>query len=100
MSSPSFDIVVFGATGFTGRLITRYLAAHPQFTQGLFTVAIAARSQSKLQALAQELGLPPSISTLQVDVTDYKSVEAAVQKTRVVINTIGPYWLLGTPVVK
>ncbi|KAG6832098.1 hypothetical protein H0H87_002926 [Tephrocybe sp. NHM501043] len=100
MSGPCFDIVVFGATGFTGRLISRYLAAHPQFTQGLFTFAIAARSQSKLHALVQELRLPSSVSTVQVDVTDYTSVEAAVQKARVIINTVGPFWRWGTPVVK
>ncbi|KAG5731966.1 NAD-dependent deacetylase sirtuin-5, partial [Termitomyces sp. T112] len=100
MSTTSSDIVVFGATGFTGRLITRYLVSHPQFTQGSFSFAIAARSQSKLHALVQELKLPSSINIVQVDVTDFKSVEAAVQRARVVINTIGPYWRWGTPVVK
>ncbi|KAG6827628.1 hypothetical protein H0H92_011031 [Tricholoma furcatifolium] len=100
MSSPSSDIVVFGATGFTGRLITRYLAQHPQFKQGLFSFAVAARSQSKLHSLVQELSLPPSITTVQVDVTDYRAVEAAVKNTRVVINTVGPFWRWGTPVVK
>ncbi|KAG6899461.1 hypothetical protein C0993_010140 [Termitomyces sp. T159_Od127] len=96
----AFDIVVFGATGFTGRLITRYLASHPQFNQGLFSFAIAARSQSKLHALVQEFKIPSSIDTIQVDVTDYRSVEVAVRSARVVINTVGPYWRWGTPVVK
>ncbi|KAF5375563.1 hypothetical protein D9615_009173 [Tricholomella constricta] len=100
MSSVKTDIVVFGATGFTGRLITRYLSTHPQFTQHLFSFAIAARSQSKLHTLVQELDLPPNINTLQLDVTDHKSVEAAVKSARVVINTVGPYWTWGTPVVK
>ncbi|KAG5653801.1 hypothetical protein H0H81_010471 [Sphagnurus paluster] len=100
MSRTKYDVVVFGATGFTGRLVTRYLAAHPQFTQGLFSFAIAARSQSKLHNLVQELSLPPTITTLQLDVTDYQSVQAAVKSARVVINTVGPYWSWGTPVVK
>ncbi|KAG6873133.1 hypothetical protein C0995_002507 [Termitomyces sp. Mi166 len=100
MSTTNFDIVVFGATGFTGRLITRYLASHPQFTQGLFSFAIAARSQSKLHTLVQDLKLPSRINTIQVDVTDFKSVEAVVRRARVVINTVGPYWRWGTPVVK
>ncbi|KAG5644513.1 hypothetical protein DXG03_008255 [Asterophora parasitica] len=100
MSSAKTDVVVFGATGFTGRLTTRYLSKHPQFQKGLFSIAIAARSQSKLHSLIQELELPPSIGTLQLDVTDYQSVEAAVKSARVVINTVGPYWTWGTPVVK
>ncbi|GLB37942.1 putative saccharopine dehydrogenase NADP binding domain [Lyophyllum shimeji] len=100
MSSPKSDIVVLGATGFTGRLTTRYLVAHPQFTEGLFSFSIAARSQSKLHNLVQELGLPASVNTLQFDVDDYSSVEAAVKSARVVINTVGPYWRWGTPVVK
>ncbi|KAG6878860.1 hypothetical protein C0992_007065 [Termitomyces sp. T32_za158] len=77
----AFDIVVFGATG-------------------LFSFAIAARSQSKLHTLVQEFKIPSSIDTIQVDVTDFKSVEAAVRSARVVINTVGPYWRWGTPVVK
>ncbi|KAF8058737.1 Saccharopine dehydrogenase-domain-containing protein [Lyophyllum atratum] len=100
MSSAQTDIIVLGATGFTGRLITRYLAAHPQFTQGLFSFSIAARSQSKLHTLVQELSLPPTVNTVQFDVTDENSVEAAVRSARVVINTVGPYWTWGTPVVK
>jgi len=94
------DIVVLGATGFTGRLITRYLAAHPQFKQGLFSFSIAARSQSKLHTLVQELSLSPSINTIQIDVTDDIEVEKVVKGARVVINTVGPYWVWGSPVVR
>jgi short subunit dehydrogenase-like uncharacterized protein len=94
------DIIVLGATGFTGRLITRYLAAHPQFKQGLFSFAIAARSQSKLHTLVQQLSLPPTIHTIRVDVTDYVDLEKVVRSTKIVINAIGPYWRWGSPVVR
>ncbi|KDR76288.1 hypothetical protein GALMADRAFT_473621 [Galerina marginata CBS 339.88] len=92
------DILVLGATGFTGRLITRYLSAHPQRPK--FTLAIGARSPSKLQKLVQDLSLPSSVKLVQVDVTREEEVEVAVRGARVVINTVGPYWLWGTPVVR
>jgi len=92
------DILVLGATGYTGRLITRYLAAHPQRAQ--FSLAIGARSTQKLGKLVEDLNLPSSVQLVQVDVTREYEVEAAVRGTRVVINTVGPYWLWGTAVVR
>jgi short subunit dehydrogenase-like uncharacterized protein len=100
MSNYQTDIIVLGATGFTGRLTTRYLAAHPQFKQGLFSFTIAGRSQSKLHTLVQQLSLPPTIHTIQVDVTNETDVEKAVTSAKVVINTVGPYWLWGSLVVR
>jgi len=92
------DILVLGATGFTGVLITRYLAAHPQRSH--FTLAIGARSTQKLGKLVEELNLPSSVKLVHVDVTRAHEVETAVRGSRVVINTVGPYWLWGTPVVR
>ena len=94
------DLLVLGATGYTGRLIVRYLASHPQFLAGRFSFSLAGRSQSKLQTLAQELSLPPKINTIQLDVTDYDAVESVVKTATVIINTVGPYWTWGTPVVR
>lgn len=96
-TTKSSDVLLLGATGFTGTLITRYLCAHPQ--RHLFTFAIGARSQSKLDALVQKLDVPSSVQLVQVDVTDKHQVEEAVKSTRVIINTVGPYWKWGTPVV-
>lgn len=97
--SDKSDILVLGATGFTGNLITRYLSAHPQRRQ--FSLALGARSPQKLKALVNKLNLSESsVKLLQVDVTDEGDVERAVRSARVVINTVGPYWLWGTPVVR
>jgi len=100
MSSTQTDIILLGATGFTGQYITRYLAAHPQFKQGLFSFSIAARSQSKLHTLVQQLSLPPTINTIQVDITDEANLEKLVRGTTVIINAVGPYWSWGSPVVR
>ena len=85
--------------GFTGRLVTRYLSMHPQ--RASFTFAIAARSESKLDALALSLSLDPSrVPAIRVDVTQADQLEAAVRMVKIVIDTVGPYWKHGTPVVK
>ncbi|KAF9562971.1 hypothetical protein CPC08DRAFT_662407 [Agrocybe pediades] len=96
--SDKTDILVLGATGFTGGLITRYLSSHPQREH--FTLAVGARSPQKLQKLIQEHSLPSSVKIVKVDVTKDDEIEAAVRGTRVVINTVGPYWTWGTPVVR
>jgi len=92
------DILVLGATGFTGQLVTRYLNEHPDRTS--FTFALAARSKSKLNALVENLQLNAQIPMMVVDVTKEDQVEDAVKTARVIINTVGPYWTWGTPVVR
>ncbi|KAF8808044.1 saccharopine dehydrogenase [Phlegmacium glaucopus] len=97
--SDKSDILILGATGFTGKLITGYLSTHPQRSQ--FSLALGARSPQKLKALVEKLNLSQSsVKLVQVDVTNEAEVERAVRSTRVVINTVGPYWLWGTPVVR
>lgn len=83
--------------GFTGKLITRTLHAHRE--RGSFTFAIAGRSKAKLVELAASLELPASVQIFTVDVTNVDEVDEVVQKTKVVINTVGPYFKWSKPVV-
>ncbi|KZT05453.1 uncharacterized protein LAESUDRAFT_727099 [Laetiporus sulphureus 93-53] len=92
------DVLVLGATGFTGRLITRYLVNHPD--RSSFTVGIAARSKYKLEELKCTLGLDDSVKTYHVDVMQRSQVEEAVKGAKVVISAVGPYWKLGSEVVR
>ncbi|KAF8515322.1 Saccharopine dehydrogenase-domain-containing protein [Hysterangium stoloniferum] len=92
------DILVLGATGFTGQLVTKYLNEHRDRTS--FTFALAARSKSKLSALAESLQLNAQIPMLVVDVTKEDQVDDAVKTARIIINTVGPYCTWGTPVVR
>ncbi|OJA20837.1 hypothetical protein AZE42_02498 [Rhizopogon vesiculosus] len=93
------DILILGATGYTGRLIAQYLAAHPQ--RSSFTFGLAARSQSRLENVVRGLNLPEGdIPTFIVDITKPSDVDAVVQHAKVVINTVGPYWRWGTSVVR
>lgn len=83
--------------GYTGRLITTYLHEHPE--RSSFTLGIAARSKAKLNDLKKSLKLDDSVETFYVDVTKPDSVEEVVKQAKVVINTIGPFWYWGEPVV-
>jgi len=84
------DLVVFGATGFTGRRAVRHLAAHAPV--GL-RWAVAGRDRPSLDRLGA--GVP----VLVADTTDPTSVAAVVARTRVVLNMAGPFRRLGDPVV-
>lgn len=84
--------------GFTGKLITEYLAAHRD--SEAFTLALGARSKSRLDALVSSLGLGSAVQLHVVDVTRPEQVDAAVAGATVVINTAGPFYLWGTPVVQ
>lgn len=98
MSTEKVDLLVLGATGFTGVLIVRYLAAHPQRQH--FSLAIGGRNLKKLQEVVRKLKLASDVKLVEVDVTKDDEVEQVVKGARVVINAIGPYWLYGTPTVR
>jgi len=97
MAERSYDVVVFGATGFTGALTAEYLARHvPQGARW----ALAGRSQAKLEEVRRRLG--PSFADLPLvrgDVSDSESLRSMAQAARVVISTVGPYIRYGEPVV-
>ncbi len=97
---PGFDVVVFGATSFVGKLLCRYLVGRYGAAGGLKWAA-AARSRAKLEALRAELG--PTASALELivaDAADEVALRAMCARTRVVISTVGPYALYGEPLVK
>ena len=87
--------------GFTGKYVAEYLHSHPQRSgPNPFTFAIAGRSKKKLEDVKKELKLSHQVGLLVVDVGDYASVEAAVTQTRVVVNTVGPFWKHADNVVR
>ncbi|KAI9067472.1 hypothetical protein FKP32DRAFT_1588577 [Trametes sanguinea] len=92
------DILVVGATGFTGRLITRYLYNHPQ--RSSFSLGVGVRSKAKGEELERSLGLDESVQLIQLDVSSYETIEPAVKDAKVVINAVGPFWKYGANVVR
>ncbi|MBV9002863.1 MAG: saccharopine dehydrogenase NADP-binding domain-containing protein [Solirubrobacterales bacterium] len=97
MADRRFDIVVFGATGFTGALTAEYLAGHvPAGARW----ALAGRSQSKLADVRGRLGSDfADLPLLPADVSDPGSLREVAEASRVVITTVGPYIRYGEPVV-
>ncbi|UFN46521.1 saccharopine dehydrogenase family protein [Nocardioides okcheonensis] len=89
-----FDVVVFGATGFTGGLTADYLAAHAP--EGL-RWAIAGRNADKLAAVRERLGV--DVEVLVADSTDDAALADVARRARVVVTTVGPYLQHGAPLV-
>ncbi len=94
MSSSKFDIVVYGATGFTGQLVAEYLAAHYK-GDGNLKWAMAGRSKDKLAAVRDAIGVPKETSLIVADAGDPASLNAMVAQAKSVITTVGPYLLYG-----
>jgi short subunit dehydrogenase-like uncharacterized protein len=98
--SRRYDLVLFGATGFTGGLTADYLAAHapPQMRW-----ALVGRNRSKLDAVASRLAATapqtavPEI--LEADAGDRAAMREVAEASRVVVTTVGPYALYGEPLV-
>jgi len=91
----TYDIVLFGATGFVGELTAEYLAAHaPEGAR----IAIAGRDKERLEALGRRLPRA-DVGVLVADASDASSVRALAEATRVVITTVGPYLQYGEPLV-
>jgi short subunit dehydrogenase-like uncharacterized protein len=95
-----YDLVLFGATGFTGRLTAEYLAAH---APAEMRWALAGRNRSKLDAVAARLAAAepeaPKPDVLVADAVDSAALREIAEKTSVVITTVGPYALYGGPLV-
>ncbi|OIJ66371.1 saccharopine dehydrogenase family protein [Streptomyces mangrovisoli] len=92
-----YDIVLFGATGFVGRLTAEYLAEHAPDD---LRWAIAGRSEAKLERLRE--GLPgggKDVGLLRADVSDAASLRALAEQARVVATTVGPYVTYGEELV-
>lgn len=89
-----FDLVVYGATGFTGRLVAEYLANRG----GTDRIALAGRSPGKLAEVAADLEVDwPMIIA---DADDPAALRAMAESTRAVVTTVGPYMKYGMPLVE
>src|SRR5271170_317781 len=97
-SSPRFDIVVYGATGFTGQLVAEYLAAHYKGDTQL-RWAMAGRSMDKLKSVRDAVGAPVDTPLIAADASDPASLQAMASQTRSVLSTVGPYQLYGSELV-
>jgi short subunit dehydrogenase-like uncharacterized protein len=94
-----FDVVLFGATGFTGGLTAEYLARN---APGGCRLALAGRNRDKLERLRSRLvqaGAPDDLALLHADVNEPSSLREVAEAARVVVTTVGPYINYGEPLV-
>jgi short subunit dehydrogenase-like uncharacterized protein len=94
MKNRQYDVVLFGATGFTGALTAEYFAKH---APAKLRWALAGRNQSKLEAVRSKLGI--DVELLHADVEDPESLRAVAESSRIVVTTVGPYIRYGEPLV-
>ena len=91
-----FDVIVYGATGFTGRLVAEYLVqAYP----GRGRWAMAGRSADKLAEVRNLIGAPADTPLVVADADDAASLTHMAERAAVVLTTVGPYQLYGAALV-
>lgn len=95
MADREFEIIVYGATGFTGRLVAEYLAANYADVKW----AMAGRSLTKLEEVRDEIGAPASTPLLTANADDPAALKAMTAGAQVIITTVGPYQLYGEPLL-
>lgn len=98
MSEKQFDIVVYGATGFTGRLVAEYLSGKYGNGKDL-KWAMAGRSHDKLESVREQMGLPSDTPLIVANSDDEASMQAMVDSTKLVLTTVGPYQIYGSQLV-
>ena len=92
-STKTFDLIIMGATGFTGRLVAEHIEAHG----GSINWAIAGRNKEKLEAIQTEFA--PSAKIIVADSLSDDAMSALAAQTKVVASTAGPFAQLGSPLV-
>ena len=90
MINKNFDVVVYGATGFTGKLVVEYMQKM-YGNDAEISWAIAGRSSEKLTSVSEELRVGSDVPHLIVDSNDSDSITKMVQQTKCVLTTVGPY---------
>ncbi len=93
-SSREFDVVIFGATGFTGKLVAEYFQAQYADNESV-RWAIAGRNADKLASIKQELSISDSVASIVVDSDDEEALSNLTKRTSVVLTTVGPYQIYG-----
>ena len=94
----NFDFVIYGATGFTGKLVVEY--ALKKYSDDEISWAIAGRNLNKLNDLKDKLNLPDKVGIFEVDSEDQSSIDVLVENTKCVLTTVGPYQLYGDKIIR
>ena len=94
-----FDVIVYGATGYTGRLVAEFISQQ-YGSDAALNWAMAGRSAEKLAEVAKLIEAPMELPFVIADADDPESLAALASRTKVVISTVGPYQLYGEPLLE
>jgi len=92
------DIIVYGATGYTGRLVAEHMLK-TYGAAGDVTWSMAGRSAAKLAEVRGLIGAPESVPLVVADAADAASLSAMARSAKAIITTVGPYQLYGSGLV-
>lgn len=96
MSEREIDVVVYGASGFTGRLVAEYLGQTYGLTESW---AMAGRNAEKLATVRNEVGAPADVRLVTADADNKDSLRDMVKSAKCIATTVGPYQLYGSDLV-
>ena len=94
-----FDFIIFGASGFTGKLVVEY-ALEKYADDKSVSWAIAGRNKTKLHQLKDEMNIPDDVGIFIVESYDQNSIEEMLAQTKCVLTTVGPYQLYGEKLIR
>ena len=98
-SDREFDIIIYGATGYTGRLVAEYVNNHYAGRDDAPKWAMAGRNKAKLEDVRTLIGAAEDTPLVVADADSRADLEAMCERTRVVLTTVGPYQLYGDELV-
>lgn len=98
MREREFDIIVYGASGYTGRLVAEYLQS--EYGSSDLKWAMAGRNASKLETVRAEMGISDTVDIVTANADAPDTLDALAKRTKAIITTVGPYQLYGEPLVK
>ena len=99
MSEREFDVIVFGASGYTGKLVAEYMGKEYGNDESI-SWAIAGRNKDKLSSVKKDLNLNEKVSIIEVDSTNKDSLDSMTSSAKCILTTVGPYQLYGSSLVQ
>ena len=99
MSETEFDVIVFGASGYTGKLVAEYMGKEYGNDESI-SWAIAGRNKDKLSSVKKDLSLDERVSVIEVDSTNKDSLDSMTSSAKCILTTVGPYQLYGSSLVQ
>ena len=99
MSKREFDVIVFGASGYTGKLVAEYMGKEYGNDESI-RWAIAGRNKDKLSSVKKDLNLNERVSIIEVDSTNKDSLDSMTSSAKCILTTVGPYQLYGSSLVQ